>query len=205
MKRFLRGLGKEPTEDAVTTLDPTPSAVWEKQETTTSTSPGIGDAECNSDIPPAAGQGEDDGVGRDHKCRGEIDAHVRDDPSEGAATAESEKLPAPQVDERQESTRTDSPVRSADDEQRDTAGDLPQTTGTDDQIVYPGGTQLALLTLGLCLATFVVALDNTVSDLARSYRASAQMNVSCGFSTPFSQPLTRSCRPSGTGENCVCR
>lgn len=29
-------------------------------------------------------------------------------------------------------------------------------------IRYPGGTQLTLLTLGLCLTTFVVALDNTI-------------------------------------------
>jgi hypothetical protein len=28
----------------------------------------------------------------------------------------------------------------------------------DDEVVYPGGTQLALLTFGLCLATFTVAL-----------------------------------------------
>jgi hypothetical protein len=32
----------------------------------------------------------------------------------------------------------------------------------DDEKNYPGGTQLALLTFGLCMATFVVALDNTV-------------------------------------------
>ncbi|CZR61162.1 related to aflatoxin efflux pump AFLT [Phialocephala subalpina] len=32
----------------------------------------------------------------------------------------------------------------------------------DDEIVYPGKLQLGLLTLGLCLATFTVALDNTI-------------------------------------------
>ncbi|TVY88550.1 Efflux pump, partial [Lachnellula willkommii] len=31
-----------------------------------------------------------------------------------------------------------------------------------DDIVYPGGLQLGLLTFGLCVATFVVALDNTI-------------------------------------------
>ncbi|KAG4429728.1 hypothetical protein IFR05_014793 [Cadophora sp. M221] len=32
----------------------------------------------------------------------------------------------------------------------------------DDDVVYPGKFQLGLLTLGLCLATFTVALDNTI-------------------------------------------
>jgi hypothetical protein len=32
----------------------------------------------------------------------------------------------------------------------------------EDEVVYPGGMQLALLTFGLCLATFTVALDNTI-------------------------------------------
>ncbi|PVH83078.1 MFS general substrate transporter [Cadophora sp. DSE1049] len=32
----------------------------------------------------------------------------------------------------------------------------------DDEVVYPGKYQLGLLTLGLCLATFTVALDNTI-------------------------------------------
>lgn len=33
---------------------------------------------------------------------------------------------------------------------------------SEDEVVYPGGAQLALLTLGLCLATFTIALDNTI-------------------------------------------
>lgn len=33
---------------------------------------------------------------------------------------------------------------------------------SEDEVVYPGGMQLGLLTLGLCLATFTVALDNTI-------------------------------------------
>ncbi|TVY44502.1 Efflux pump [Lachnellula subtilissima] len=33
---------------------------------------------------------------------------------------------------------------------------------SDDEIVYPGGLQLGILTFGLCVATFVVALDNTI-------------------------------------------
>jgi hypothetical protein len=32
----------------------------------------------------------------------------------------------------------------------------------EDEIVYPGGLQLGLLTFGLCMATFTVALDNTI-------------------------------------------
>lgn len=30
------------------------------------------------------------------------------------------------------------------------------------EVIYPGGLQLALLTFGLCMATFTVALDNTI-------------------------------------------
>ena len=33
---------------------------------------------------------------------------------------------------------------------------------TEDETKYPKGLQLALLTLGLCLATWIVALDNTI-------------------------------------------
>jgi hypothetical protein len=39
------------------------------------------------------------------------------------------------------------------------------TTGSgeeDDEIIYPGGFQLGILTFGLCMATFVIALDNTI-------------------------------------------
>lgn len=52
------------------------------------------------------------------------------------------------------------------DESRHTADE--STTGdaqageTSNKIVYPSGVQLGVLTFGLCLATFVVALDNTI-------------------------------------------
>jgi len=32
----------------------------------------------------------------------------------------------------------------------------------DNTMFYPGGFQLGILTFGLCMATFVVALDNTI-------------------------------------------
>jgi hypothetical protein len=38
----------------------------------------------------------------------------------------------------------------------------------DDEIVYPGGFQLFILTLGLCLTTFTVALDNTSTSVQAS-------------------------------------
>lgn len=44
-------------------------------------------------------------------------------------------------------------------------GDIaePNTENAEqDEIVYPGGLQLGLLTFGLCMATFTVALDNTI-------------------------------------------
>ena len=34
--------------------------------------------------------------------------------------------------------------------------------GKGDEIIYPGGAALSILTFGLCMATFVVALDNTI-------------------------------------------
>jgi hypothetical protein len=36
------------------------------------------------------------------------------------------------------------------------------TTPDDDEIEYPGGLKLVLITLALCLAVFLVALDNTI-------------------------------------------
>jgi len=209
MKRFLRPLGKKPTEDAVATVDPTPLAVWEKQETQTPTPHDAKDAEFNTAaISPTGGEGGEGGEGggggedavrRDHRSGGETDEHEHNEPSEQVAQAESEKQPAPRVDERQESTPSNSPVRSTDDEQRDTAEDPPPTAGNDYNVVYPGGTQLALLTLGLCLATFVVALDNTVSALMSGCRASSQTNNPCGFSAPLSQWWVRSSCSSRTG------
>ncbi|KAK4551814.1 hypothetical protein LTR86_010900 [Recurvomyces mirabilis] len=41
-------------------------------------------------------------------------------------------------------------------------GKTPAADDDGDEFKYPSGTKLALLTLGLCLATFVVALDNTI-------------------------------------------
>lgn len=212
MKRFLRPLGKKPTEDAVATADPTQLAVWEKQETRTPTPHDAKDAEFNTAaISPTGGEGgeggdggdgEDggeDAVGRDHRSRGEADEHEQNEPSEQVAQAESEKHPASRVDERQESTPSNSPVRGIDDEQRDTAEDPPPTAGNDYNVVYPGGTQLALLTLGLCLATFVVALDNTVSALTSDCRAGSQTNNPCAFSAPLSQWWVRSSCSSRTG------
>jgi hypothetical protein len=47
-----------------------------------------------------------------------------------------------------------------------TAGIVPENAESadadEDKIVYPNGVQLTLLTVGLCLATFTVALDNTI-------------------------------------------
>ncbi|RDL36192.1 putative HC-toxin efflux carrier TOXA [Venustampulla echinocandica] len=57
-------------------------------------------------------------------------------------------------------------VRSSNDATMlDTEGEVPKVEGqeeTENVTKYPGGLSLALLTLGLCLAMFVVALDNTV-------------------------------------------
>jgi len=41
-------------------------------------------------------------------------------------------------------------------------GDNGDSNDEEDEIVYPGGIQLALLTFGLCMATFTIALDNTI-------------------------------------------
>ena len=42
------------------------------------------------------------------------------------------------------------------------AGETDGSGEEEDEIVYPGGLQLGLLTFGLCMATFTVALDNTI-------------------------------------------
>jgi hypothetical protein len=44
----------------------------------------------------------------------------------------------------------------------DTGGETTEESGEEDGTVYPGGGQLALLTFGLCIATFTMALDNTI-------------------------------------------
>ena len=51
----------------------------------------------------------------------------------------------------------------------------------DDEIVYPGKLQLGLLTLGLCLATFTVALGTSID-----VRYVVHWNVSCFTSGPRS-------------------
>ncbi|KAK5159836.1 hypothetical protein LTS14_001941 [Recurvomyces mirabilis] len=45
-------------------------------------------------------------------------------------------------------------------------GKTPDADDDGDESKYPSGTKLALLTLGLCLATFVVVLDNTFTATA---------------------------------------
>jgi hypothetical protein len=59
-------------------------------------------------------------------------------------------------------TTTDNPAK--DDEKADATTEVKQTgdENADDASKYPTGTKLALLTFGLAMATFVVALDNTI-------------------------------------------
>ena len=57
----------------------------------------------------------------------------------------------------------------------------PPVTVDNDAANYPSGTALTLLTIGLCLATFVVALDNTIIGKPRStycYRTVAKTHFS---------------------------
>jgi hypothetical protein len=42
------------------------------------------------------------------------------------------------------------------------AGETAAPGEEDDEIVYPGGFQLGILTFGLCMSTFMIALDNTI-------------------------------------------
>ncbi|KAL9063117.1 MAG: hypothetical protein Q9157_008409 [Trypethelium eluteriae] len=48
------------------------------------------------------------------------------------------------------------------DEIRETPPSQDEDTTTEDETIYPGGFKLAILSFGLCLALFVVALDNTI-------------------------------------------
>lgn len=50
----------------------------------------------------------------------------------------------------------------AEDVQASPAADGSEEPDTEDESKYPSGLKLALLTLGLCTATWVVALDNTI-------------------------------------------
>ena len=45
---------------------------------------------------------------------------------------------------------------------RTTEASITGETGEDDELKYPKAWPLAILTLGLCLSIFVVALDNTI-------------------------------------------
>jgi hypothetical protein len=56
---------------------------------------------------------------------------------------------------------TTTPVQEA--ETQTTPGDSDEEG--EDEVVYPGGMQLALLVLGLCLATFTVSLGESINFL----------------------------------------
>lgn len=60
-------------------------------------------------------------------------------------------------------TREKTPATPSEDEtdsSTERAGDLGKID--DDNIVYPSGPKLAIMTLALCLSVFLVALDNTI-------------------------------------------
>lgn len=61
-----------------------------------------------------------------------------------------------------------SPVKGG--ENATTNAENVSTADGDDDVVYPGGLALGLLTFGLCMATFTVALDNTSRSIFVSTR-----------------------------------
>jgi len=65
------------------------------------------------------------------------------------------------------------PVQDA--ETRTTSGDSDKEG--EDQVVYPGGMQLALLALGLCLGTFTVSLGKSINFLMCHYREHFAMHL----------------------------
>ena len=59
-------------------------------------------------------------------------------------------------------TETEKEVATVTDTETANAGVEDASNADEDEIVYPQKLQLALLTFGLCMATFTVALDNTI-------------------------------------------
>ena len=64
--------------------------------------------------------------------------------------------------------------------------------GEDDESKYPKALSLAILTFGLCMSTFVVALDNTI--IGESHNS----NVSSSSTDHRQQLLSRGSRPFST-------
>ncbi|KAF3084453.1 hypothetical protein TWF569_006971 [Orbilia oligospora] len=74
-----------------------------------------------------------------------------------ASRADSEKTAVREEQEEAVEKREDETPITTDEKATDsTKGDL------DDESKYPGGATLAVLTIGLCLSTFVIALDNSI-------------------------------------------
>jgi hypothetical protein len=87
--------------------------------------------------------------------------------STASASTSAEYPPTVGVDEKQspsseekDLSRTEAPTDQ--DAQPVDASAKEASDAEDGEIVYPGGVQLGLLTFGLCMATFTVALDNTI-------------------------------------------
>jgi hypothetical protein len=86
-----------------------------------------------------------------------VDAANASPPSGRADNAQNEEKHAHAIGENGSIKNNEAPVV------RD--GEVAESTAEnadEDEIVYPGGLQLGLLTFGLCMATFTVALDNTI-------------------------------------------
>lgn len=66
----------------------------------------------------------------------------------------------------------------------------------EDETVYPGGAALAVLTFGLCMATFVVALDNTIIGI-HSARSTTETTIH-RTDFPLQQPPSLESPPSST-------
>jgi hypothetical protein len=93
-------------------------------------------------------------------------------PSEAQSTLVDNTNPSPphghetaQHDEKRTHTIEQNGLSKADEVPTVKDGEVADSTAEnaeEDEIVYPGGLQLGLLTFGLCMATFTVALDNTI-------------------------------------------
>lgn len=89
-------------------------------------------------------------------------------PREDASATIHEPTPAAQSLSGDDEKRSGSIDKHADAEEKgevaenDNANAAPEGEQEDPDAVYPTGLALGLLTLGLCLTTFVIALDNTI-------------------------------------------
>lgn len=147
---------KKTTTPASATLEPTNPNNVKSEDTTAVPSQNVSDTDSlkSRDVETTVvdEKGSDPSQGRGDAARGT---------NEPAVPFEGSPYHPPETGEK---TREDVQVQS--DAKSTTSASVVVPAGVsaedEDEIVYPGGLKLALITLALCLSVFLVALDNTI-------------------------------------------